>query len=192
MTNWSDLNLPYTGMAFWIGWHYYRPFALEFPRDYEQTCALAALAAPPNDDAAAFRFIQRLFIRTLREYGYGKTEEGAWLRREVVSARRPPPRHPCALCPAAGVHHDPKHGRLCRRHYQYVRHRRKVGRADPYEGLEALDRRPPARRLVRCAYCGGVKRELAKRLAERKRSFCHPACYYAWRRGKSIKEVTGA
>jgi hypothetical protein len=176
-------------MALHVGWRYFKPFPLHHPRDYEQTCVVAALQAKGLSDNKAFNFISRVFIRTLREYGYTKTPDGVWVRRELLEAaiRGRDYKNRCGLCDAAGPHLDKRFGRLCHRHYMYAHKRRQRGDVDPYVGIEELDRRraTPASRMIRCDNCGDVKRRWRCKLNQRVRNFCGQDCYNA-ARGKKM------
>jgi hypothetical protein len=187
-----QVSLPYMGLAIWIGWRYFRRFAIENPADFEQTCALGALRCVGLSDPEAYSRLSSLFIRTLRDYGYSKNDNGRWMRRELIKPSHPDEASKCGVCGAVGSHLDGKFRRLCRRHYQYALNRRKRGHANPYEGIEGTVYLRQARRLVRCTSCSRWKSELVKRIETRKHLFCDPSCYRAWRRGKSMKEVKAA
>lgn len=172
------------GLSIWTGWRYFRRFAVENPNDFEQTCALAALRCDGLSNPQAFKLISSLLIRTCREYGYSKNQNGRWMRRELVRYYQPDTDNKCGVCDKVGQHLDPRFKRLCGRHYMYVRNRIRRGFSDPYAGIEnAVDLLQP-RKLVRCAFCETWITKLVKRLASRPNSFCNPDCYHAWRRGE--------
>lgn len=181
-----NLKIPFIGMAFYIGWRYFKPFPIQHPSDYEQTCVLCALSVRDiGNDREAFNTISRMFIRIMREYGYTKTEDGRWVNRQLIfteNAQNYDKR--CALCKSAGVRLDKKYGRLCRRHHLYIDRRRKHGDANPYKGIESLDNKKTAAHVVLCAQCGQGRREYIKRIAERVNHFCNQKCYQAYRRGE--------
>lgn len=190
----KTLEIPFLGMALWAGWRYYKIFVCEWPADFEQEAVVAALqCARVKNDNEAFRTISRHFAKALRAYGYATGPDRKWRRRELVSPT-PAGVARCGLpeCANPGPYRDPKYRRLCARHAAYVRLRRDRGDRDPYQNIGLLDRRKPTSRLVHCGYCGAIKRERMKRLAERAHSFCSPACYHAWRKGRPMSEVKAA
>lgn len=180
-------TIPSLRLALWAGWKYYRRFAQEYPKDFEQTAAIAALQFTPGmRDHEMVLLTSRVFARTMREYGYSFHDERGWIRAGEAPAK--PLAKPCGACGIKpGAYRDPQFKLICRYCRQAVRWREKRGDADPRAILGQRKPSTAGRVVVVCGECGQDFRrpQCYARRTEEGRSgadFCSPDCYREHRR----------
>lgn len=80
-------QIPYNKLAMWLGWRWYRRFALEHKADFQQIAATLAWESLHLSEIEARRTIMRGFQAAMGDYGYRYTQQDGrfyWLPAEAV------------------------------------------------------------------------------------------------------------